>query len=81
MNSSILGLTHSLSVLVGVAELLAQPFLVLYCHFSVSFSNLAYYEYTTKLVPIYVSKALVMLQSVIFSVTHSRVKEKTTSFH
>jgi hypothetical protein len=36
---------------------------------------------TTEIVPIYMSKALVMSWSVTFSVTHSRVEGKTTSFH
>jgi hypothetical protein len=35
-------LTRSLPVFVGVAKLPAQPFLELYCHFSVSPSNVTY---------------------------------------
>lgn len=36
-------LTHLLPVLFGVAELSSQPLLVLYCHFSISSSNVTFY--------------------------------------
>jgi hypothetical protein len=45
-------LTCSLLVFVVVAELLAQSFLVLYCHFSLASSNVTYYGYITEVVPI-----------------------------
>jgi hypothetical protein len=53
-------LTHSLPVFVEVAEMLAQTFLVLHCYFSVSSSNATYYGYTTEIVPVCISKTLVM---------------------
>jgi hypothetical protein len=53
-------LPHSLPLIVGMAELLAQPFLVLYCHFSVSSSAVAYYGYNTEIVPICIWEALVI---------------------
>jgi hypothetical protein len=68
-------LTHSLPVLVEGAELLAQPFLVLYCHFS-TYSSKVTYGYTTETVPICISKAQVMFQSVISSVAHSKGEGK-----
>jgi hypothetical protein len=73
--------THPLPELLEVAELPAQPLLVLYCHFSASSSDVTYYGYTTEIVPMCISKALVMFWSVIFSVPHSRVETKTTPFH
>jgi hypothetical protein len=45
---------HSLPVLVGVAELPAQPFVELYCHLPLN-----YYGYTIETFPICKSKALV----------------------
>jgi hypothetical protein len=44
----------------GVAELPAQPFFVLYCHFSVSSSSVTYYGYTIEIVCVGISKAVVM---------------------
>jgi uncharacterized membrane protein len=54
-------LTCSLPVLVGMAELLAQTLLITFCHFSVSYSNVTYYGYTTDTVPMFtISRVLVM---------------------
>jgi hypothetical protein len=74
-------LTCSLSIFVAVAELPTQPFLVLYCHFSISSSNVTYYGCATEIVPICIPKVPVMFYSMIFSIKHSRVEGKTASFH
>jgi hypothetical protein len=71
----------SLPVCVGVAELLAQPFFVLYFHFTVSSSNVTYHRYTTEIGSTCISAALHMFSSVVLSVAHSKVEGKTALFH
>lgn len=56
-------------------------FLVLYCHSSISASNVTYCGYITEIGFICIPKELEMFQRVIFNVTQSRVEGKTISFH